>query len=150
MQEKRSYLYHIFFRICRYFTQARHDNGLTPGEFGVLWTIEQAEGQALHPAEISKRMGITRPSLTPILRDLEARGLVQCRIDSHDGRRYLVEITDKCREFRIKQINHHKLLFDRLIGNLDQQELDNLLRILHKLEANLQNEGDNGGDTFYE
>lgn len=150
MQEKRSYLYHIFFRICRHFMQVRRHNGLTPGEFGVLWTIEQSGSQALHPSEISKRMGITRPSLTPILRDLEARGLVQCRIDSGDGRRYLVEITDKCREFRIKQINRHKLLFDQLIGNLDQQELEDLLRILHKIEANLQKEGDNSGDTFYE
>ncbi|WMJ84037.1 MarR family winged helix-turn-helix transcriptional regulator [Oscillospiraceae bacterium LTW-04] len=148
MQEQRSYLYHIFFRICRHFMQVRRNNGLRPGEFSVLWTIEQAEGQALHPAEISKHMGITRPSLTPILRDLEARGLIQCRIDSQDGRRYLVEITDKCREFRIKQINRHKLLFDQLIGNLDQHELEDFLRILHKLEANLQNEGENNGDTF--
>ena len=148
MQEKRSYLYHIFFRISRHFTRVRRNNGLTPGEFSVLWTIEQVEGQALHPAEISKRLGITRPSLTPILRDLEAQGLVQCRIDSEDGRRYLVEITDKCREFRIKQINRHKLLFDQLIGNLDQQDLEDLLRILHKLESNLQSESDNNGDTF--
>ncbi len=148
MQEQRSYLYHIFFRICRHFSQVRHNNGLTPGEFGALWTLEQAENQALHPAEISKRMGITRPSLTPILRDLEARGLVQCRVDSRDGRRYLVEITDKCRAFRIKQINRHKLLFDQLIGNLDQQELTDLLRILHKLEENLQNQIDNSGETF--
>ena len=150
MQEKRSYLYHIFFRISRHFMQVRRHNGLTPGEFGVLWTIEKSEHQALHPAEISKRMGITRPSLTPVLRDLEAQGLVQCRIDSSDGRRYLVEITDKCREFRIKQINRHKLLFDQLIGNLDQKELEDLLRILHKIEANLQKERDNSGDTFYE
>ena len=148
MQEQRSYLYHIFFRICRHFSQVRRNNGLTPGEFGVLWTLEQAESQALHPAEISKRMGITRPSLTPILRDLEARGLVQCRIDSGDGRRYLVEITDKCRAFRIKQINRHKLLFDQLIGNLDQQELADLLRILHKLEENLQHQIDNSGEAF--
>lgn len=68
MQEMRSYLYHIFFRIGRHFSQVRRNNGLTPGEFGVLWIIEQSESQALHPAEISKRMGITRPSLTPILR----------------------------------------------------------------------------------
>lgn len=148
MQEQRSYLYHIFFRICRHFSQVRRHNGLTPGEFGVLWTLERAEGQALHPAEISKRMGITRPSLTPILRELEARGLVQCRIDSGDGRRYLVEITDKCRAFRVKQINRDKRLFDQLIGNLDQQEMADLLRILHKLEANLQNQIDNSGETF--
>lgn len=148
MQEQRSYLYHIFFRICRHFMQVRRNNGLTPGEFSVLWTIEQADSQALHPAEISKQMGITRPSLTPILRGLESRGLVQCRIDSKDGRRYLVEITDKCREFRIKQINRHKLLFDQLIGNLDEQEMEDLLRILHKLEANLQHESDNSGEPF--
>ncbi len=148
MQEQRSYLYHIFFRICRHFSQVRRNNDLTPGEFGVLWTLEQAEGQALHPAEISKRMGLTRPSLTPILRDLQTRGLVQCRIDSGDGRRYLVEITDKCRAFRIRQIDHHKRLFDQLIGNLDERELADLMRILHKLEANLQHQIDNSKEAF--
>lgn len=148
MQEQRSYLYHIFFRICRHFSQVRRNNDLTPGAFGVLYTLEQAEGQALHPAEISKHMGLTRPSLTPILRDLQARGLVQCRIDSGDGRRYLVEITDECRAFRIRQVDHHKQLFDQLIGNLDEQELTDLMRILHKLESNLQQQIDDSKEAF--
>lgn len=148
MQDKRYYLYNIFLRISRYFMHSKHNSELTPGEFGVIWTISQSEGKALYPSNISKRMGIARPSLTPLLRDLESKGFIQRRIDEHDGRKYLVELTDKCREHRAKHMERHKLLFNKLIGDLDQQEIDYLLRILQKIEENLQNENDKHGELF--
>ena len=140
LEDYSAYIYHAFLRISRYLARTRHNSGLRPGEFGVLWLIEQSEEKALHPSTISRRMGIARPSLTPMLRELESRGLVRCRTDGSDGRKYLVEMTENCQEFRFGQRNRHMQLFDKLICNLDLKELDSLTQILHKIEESLQTE----------
>ena len=140
LKDYSAYIYHAFLRIGRYLSRTRHNSGLRPGECGVLWLIEQSEGKALHPSTISRRLGIARPSLSPMLRELESQGLICCRTDGSDGRKYLVEITEKCQEFRSGQRDWHIQLFDKLLCNLDSKELDCLTRVLHKIEEGLQTE----------
>lgn len=138
MQAKCYYLFNMFTKIHRFLSHNKKNEVLSPGEFAVIWTVDRSEEKALHPSQICKHIGIARPSLTPILRELERKEFIGRRADSEDGRRYLVEVTEKCREIREKEIEEQMLVFDQLIGSLAPGELDTLLNILSKMEKNME------------
>lgn len=73
--ERVNYLCRAFGRIHRSMLRGnRRGPELRPSEAGALWTIDHAGDGGIHPSEVSRRMSMARPSLTPILRELEAKG----------------------------------------------------------------------------
>lgn len=138
MQEKNSYIFNVLNKISSYLNSSTYHN-LTAGEYGVLWAIDNSEGKALHPSEVSRLIGIARPSLTPILRKLEGFGVIERVADSADGRKYLVATTEKCDLLREKQAAKQKELFNELMTGFEEQEFDEFIRLLHKIENTIDN-----------
>jgi DNA-binding MarR family transcriptional regulator len=61
----------------------------TPGAIGVLFTIREgtkAEVRPMKVSEISRQMRVTSPSITQFIKELEACGLVERRVDLTDRR----------------------------------------------------------------
>ncbi|MEM8740534.1 MAG: homoprotocatechuate degradation operon regulator HpaR [Pseudomonadota bacterium] len=67
------------------------ENDLTDAQWRVLRVLHEAG--ALEPTEISMRGQVLTPSLTRILKALEARALIERERHHHDGRRHLVRLT---------------------------------------------------------
>jgi DNA-binding MarR family transcriptional regulator len=65
--------------------------GLTPTLTAALSTIERHG--PLTPSELAEREGIRRPTVTRLIRGLEADGFVERAAAAHDGRSSLISIT---------------------------------------------------------
>ena len=68
-------------------------HGVTEQQWRVLRTLEHTDG--LEAAQLARRVFLMRPSLTRILRDLQARGLVVRHASPAGLRRSLVYISPK-------------------------------------------------------
>lgn len=134
-QETRSYIFYALGQLSRRMLRPRPGNELSPSELAVLWTLDHASDSAAYPSNISELMGIQRPSLTPLLRSLESKGLIERQPDQLDGRRSRIALTERCRDVR-QRISRRRLeRFSSLLDQLDDGEIAELARLLRKLET---------------
>lgn len=92
----------------------------------VLW-----EKRALTVKELSTSLFLDSGTLTPLLKKLEAKGLVSRRRSEEDERSLIVSLTDKGKELRKRAVH----IPERMESNrkLEQEEADELYRILYKM-----------------
>ena len=94
--------------------------------------------------ELARSLGIEGPTLTRHLDGMERGGLVERRRDPNDRRAVQVEITDAGIALH-NSLRADVIAFDeRLRAGLDTRALDDLRKILTKLEQNVS-EGDGPG-----
>ncbi len=76
--------------------------GLSYARFRLLMNLlksEELDGRPeLNPSEISQRQGISRNTVSTLIRDLEQEGLIERRLDPHDRRRFNIRLTTNGRE----------------------------------------------------
>jgi DNA-binding MarR family transcriptional regulator len=115
-----------------------HPFDLTPSSGLVLGALADAE-EPLPPNQIAERLIISRASVTSLLDSLERRGYVRRSPHGTDRRMLLVELTDTGRqiahEFRLLVHRHQK----HWLAALTEQEQDQLINALHRLQAALSN-----------
>lgn len=92
----------------------------------VLW-----EKRALTVKELSTSLFLDSGTLTPLLKKLEAKGLVSRKRSEEDERSLIVSLTDKGKELRKRAVH----IPERMESNrkLEQEEADELYRILYKM-----------------
>ncbi len=109
-------LYQLCRDILTYVTVQTPSRDLDPCENGVLHVLKKNQGKGMYPSDIGRHLGIQRPSLTPVLRSLEDRGLICHAPDPADGRRNFIVLSEKyhamCEEEDFRRIKCFKELFD--------------------------------------
>ncbi|MCG7522583.1 homoprotocatechuate degradation operon regulator HpaR [Ruegeria sp. Ofav3-42] len=75
------------------------------------------------------------PSLTRILRTMEAEGQISRRQDSQDKRRTMVKITDEGRRILEENLAASLEIADKIEAQMGRKKLDNLLDLLEELQA---------------
>lgn len=113
---------------------------LTPSSGLVLGILADADAP-LPPNQIAERLIISRASVTSLLDSLERRGFVRRSPHSTDRRMLLIELTETGRqtahEFRLQVHQHQK----KWLAALTEQEQDQLINTLHRLQASLTDSG---------
>lgn len=114
--------------------------GLTEGEFDVLATLRRAGAPYERAAgDLADHTLVTTGGLTKRVDRLEARGLVERRVEASDARRRLVRLTTTGldlidRAFTAHLANEHRLL--RELGEADAATIEPILtRWLRALDA---------------
>jgi DNA-binding MarR family transcriptional regulator len=87
------------------------------------------------PSHLAETFGTTRGNVSHCVSSLEARGLLQRRIDPDDARAYLLTLKPQGKKCAIRVIG----AFDRLQQNFEEEigktALSEMLKSLRKLEA---------------
>jgi DNA-binding MarR family transcriptional regulator len=82
--------------------ESLHHAGLSYSQYRILMQLlfhEQFEGGgALNPSEISERQGLSRNTISALIRNLEAERLIERELDQNDRRRFLIRLTDSGRD----------------------------------------------------
>jgi len=85
------------YTVSRLITQAYHPFlsgiGLTYPQYLVMMVLWEKDGQPVN--DIAKRLYLETNTVTPLLKRMEAEGLVKRGRDSADGRQVIVSLTDK-------------------------------------------------------
>ncbi|MBO6210990.1 MAG: MarR family transcriptional regulator, partial [Schwartzia sp.] len=107
---------------------------LSEGKLYVLIQLHQSpEGHA--PSLLAERAGITRASVSVMLRHLEEDGLATLADDEEDRRAKRVRLTKKGRTFLDEVLPEHYLRITKLMGRLTAEEQKTLTGLLEKLAS---------------
>lgn len=123
------------------------ETGLSYAQYRLLTQLlfhEQCEqGTALNPSEISERQGVSRNTISALIRNLEEEGLVERALDEKDKRRFLIRLTEAGRERVRNHATQHFHILHACFSDLSPAEQAHLNSLLERLADNpiLKNRG---------
>jgi DNA-binding MarR family transcriptional regulator len=83
-------------------------------------------------SDLARELKVTKPSVTALVGTLISKGYV-CKVqDADDRRSYHIQLTPKAREFNLLHDAVHKRLADFLAAQLDDDEVEQLARLMTK------------------
>lgn len=109
--------------------------GCKPGAIGVLFVLREvsrAGPRDLKISEISKIMHVTSPTITQCVKDLEANGLVERRIDTIDRRAVGVALTELGQKVASKAEGIFETTFHGLAEYLGDEQSNQLAELLFR------------------
>ena len=109
-----------------------HDLNLTEQKWRILRTLEECG--RVEQSTIAKEACLLLPSLTRILRTMEADGQITRSADQTDKRRTLVEITEAGRAILRNNIHVSNGIYKSIESQMGQEKLDTLLDLLQELQ----------------
>lgn len=109
------------------------DIHLTEQKWRILRVLH--EMGEVEQSTISKEACLLLPSLTRILRTMEADGQIARRQDTDDKRRTKVKITDAGRQILEANLGTSLAIYSTIEEQMGQDKLDQLLDLLEELQA---------------
>ncbi|MNO58827.1 putative HTH-type transcriptional regulator YusO [compost metagenome] len=107
--------------------------GCKPSELRVLFIIKRGssrDSRGVTVSEISSMMGVTSPTVTPLVRSLEDNGLVIRYNDQEDRRLVRVKLTEEGDALTRKSIKLYTERFEGLYDYLGDERSDQLADLL--------------------
>jgi DNA-binding MarR family transcriptional regulator len=117
------------------FSRLAKEIGTRPGRFATLMLIGRNPG--ISQTALSRANGRDKSSLTPVLNDLERRGLVRRARTRADQRAYRLSLTPAGRRLLAELTScarTHERTLDRIIGTKGQKDF---VRVLKRIVAEL-------------
>ena len=111
------------------FTPVLREHGLSPQQWRVMRVLAESK-DAMDATELSRRCCLMMPSLSRILRSMEARQLLTRSSDLNDHRRLLVSITAIGRALHKELTPYNAARFadiERIVGREKLEQLHQLL-----------------------
>ena len=107
---------------------------LSEGKLCVLIQLHQSP-KGCAPSILAERAGITRASVSVMIRNLQTEGLVSLVSDDEDRRAKCVRLTKKGRAFLDEVLPEHYLRITKLMGRLTEDEQKTLIELLGKMAS---------------
>lgn len=106
-------------------------------------------GKDVYQRDFETDFGITRSTVSKVLKLLEKKGMIERRAVSHDGRMKKIVLTDKSREIGRKMHEQGEKAEAQLTNGFTPDELKTLSGFLDRIQANLEtNEKGEGRDNI--
>lgn len=106
-------------------------HGMTDQQWRVLRVLR--ERGPTDATQLAKGAAILGPSLSRILKALEARGFITSHRDPSDGRRWIISLTDHGDAFIAKLTPEAQEIYARIEAKLSDDRIDHLLDELDRL-----------------
>ncbi|MCX8953719.1 homoprotocatechuate degradation operon regulator HpaR [Ruegeria sp. NA] len=106
---------------------------LTEQKWRILRVLDEL-GE-VEQSSIAKEACLLLPSLTRILRTMEAEGQISRRQDSHDKRRTMVKITNEGRNILADNLGTSLQIYQSIEKQMGREKLNQLLDLLEELQA---------------
>jgi DNA-binding MarR family transcriptional regulator len=120
---------------CALFVEETRGFDITPVQYSLMTTLA-ARGE-LEQNSLALEIGLERTSVAEVVPRLQARGLLQRRRSTHDGRVKLVRLTGKGNALLRRMARPVQRAHDRTIAQLAKSDRDIfLLQLIKLVEAN--------------
>lgn len=102
---------------------------------GLMFSAELEGRDELNPSEISRRQGTSRNTISALIRDLEADGMIERHLDAQDRRKFNIRLSEAGREQVYAHARHHFRMIGTCFNTLTADEQDTLSQLLTKIVA---------------
>jgi DNA-binding MarR family transcriptional regulator len=110
---------------------------LSQGRFAVLTRLFEEAEETLVPSQLAQSLGVTRATVTKLVDSLERSGLVERHLDKTDRRVWLISLTTEARALLEEMLPPHFQRIKQMMDVLSNDEQQQLVHILLKLEEHL-------------
>jgi DNA-binding MarR family transcriptional regulator len=107
--------------------------GLTPGQLRVLAELHFRDPLAMTVSDLARVVVLTSGAMTPLLDQLDERGLIHRQIDPDDRRARRIRITEKGRSQISRALDQQSARHRALNAVLSAEERETLSALLRKL-----------------
>ena len=121
--------------VMRQFRPSLREHGLTEQQWRILRALATVDASEV--TELARTAFLLGPSLSRILRDLEARGLIERRTAEDDLRRGVVSISDKGVRLMEQVAPSSEVIYAAITKRYGARKLAELHALLGNLEASL-------------
>lgn len=139
MVEKKAYIFGaIFFLSNR--IQNKGDkvfSEITTKQWFLLISIIRSGVNSPTLTEVSKIIGYSRQNVKKLSVNLEKAGFVELQKDVNDSRVLRISLTDSCYQYFKNRQEKEEEFIERLYDGITEEELDNMLLVMKKLEKNI-------------
>ncbi len=120
-------------------SERMRDENLSSPRWRLLWHLfmEEQLGGTLSPTQLSQFQRLSKNTVSAHLRSLEEQGLITREIDRADLRQFQIRLTDAGRDLVRASSPGHMHFLNELAGELAQDEIVELQRLLQKLHGSL-------------
>ncbi len=139
-EERVSRLIQNFSRFHHFIKRWENVGELRAGELSILRCIQHhadPETGEMRPSQISARLGLQQPTITPSLRALEEKGYLRRRNSDRDRREVYYSLTDQTRELAREESRRTAEMFSGLAGYLGEEDTARLMDIMDRVSGYL-------------
>ena len=111
--------------------------GCSQGRFTVLALLNRTPDLSLNPADLARRSGVTRATMTGLLQGLDQDGLIEREASSEDKRMFHVRLSKKGRKYVDQVLPELFKRIKELMNGLSEQERKLFLSLLEKVGTRL-------------
>lgn len=112
---------------------------LTSAQVLVLGCLDQAEENELCQKDLEEILNLSNPTITGIVKRLEAKGFIERRSWEKDARYKRICLTEKARSIKTEALGCVSEIWGRFLSCLTPEEVDTLISLLYKIQNNQQN-----------
>ncbi len=109
---------------------------LSKGKLHVMIILHQEQETGITPSNLAEKVGVTRATISAMLRRMTRDGLTYSFSDEEDGRGKKVCLTEKGWNFMNEISPGHYLRITNLMGKLSEAEQEKLIELLKKIVKN--------------
>lgn len=102
-------------------------------------------GRDVYQRDFETDFGITRSTVSKVLKLLEKKGMIERKAVSHDGRMKKIVLTDKSREIGRQMHEQGEKAEAQLTNGFTSEELTTLCGFLDRIQANMEDKGEGKG-----
>jgi len=108
---------------------------MRPSELMVMMTIAKyfkRHNSGIVPSQLSVELNLSRSAITPILNELENKGMIRREFDTNDRRKTIIVLTENHFAMMSQGCGFYRNTIDALIENLEPEEIASLYSVLTK------------------
>lgn len=114
----------------------------------VIGYLKSREGEDVFQKDVEKRFSIRRSTATAILQLMEKNGLITRESVPYDARLKRIVLTDKARQLTCLFVEEMQKTEEVLKRGLSDEEIEQLIRLLGKLQTNLMENSEKECECF--
>ena len=104
----------------------------------LLFAEQMGDRTELNPSQISDRQGVSRNTISALIRNLEASGLVERHLDPQDRRRFGISLTETGRSLVTEHARQHLATIGSCFDGITPDEQETLYQLLRRVGAQVK------------
>lgn len=112
----------------------------SPLQIGIIEILICKKDEIVYQKDLQEKLDISKAAISDVIQSMEKKGMIERIPSSIDGRKNRILLTDYGYEL-FQELNDHLIEFNqKLLKDIQDEELEVFLNVLHKIKNNIRKE----------